>query len=285
MLELVGIPAAARKRAGGYSMGMRQRLGLAGALLGDPQVLILDEPANGLDPEGIRWLRGFLRHLADEGKTLLISSHMLAEVEQTVDDVVIIANGRRVAQGTDGRAARRADGLRPHVRPGPALARPCAPRGLTVTPERAAACASRPRTSPRRRRRPRAATSPIHELRTEQTRPRGRSSSSSPRARSTATATSRCRWRPAERDAVADQEGASVMTAAITSEFRKFFTTRLWWGMAIAIFVAGAGVRRALRVRLHQRRRHGGPGAAAAGTDDRDSPTAVFTGGLRSATC
>jgi len=100
LLELVGIPAAARKRAGGYSMGMRQRLGLAGALLGDPRVIILDEPANGLDPEGIRWLRGFLRHLADEGRTLLISSHMLSEVEQTVDDVVIIANGKRVAQGT-----------------------------------------------------------------------------------------------------------------------------------------------------------------------------------------
>ena len=100
LLELVGIPAAARKRAGGYSMGMRQRLGLAGALLGDPRVIILDEPANGLDPEGIRWLRGFLRQLADEGRTLLISSHMLSEVEQTVDDVVIIANGKRVAQGT-----------------------------------------------------------------------------------------------------------------------------------------------------------------------------------------
>jgi ABC-2 type transport system ATP-binding protein len=102
LLELVGIPAAARKRAGGYSMGMRQRLGLAAALLGDPHVLLLDEPANGLDPEGIRWLRGFLRHLADEGRTLLISSHMLSEVEQTVDDVVIIANGKRVAQGTVG---------------------------------------------------------------------------------------------------------------------------------------------------------------------------------------
>jgi ABC-2 type transport system ATP-binding protein len=99
MLELVGIPAAAGKRAGGYSMGMRQRLGLAAALLGDPQVLILDEPANGLDPEGIRWLRGFLRHLSTQGKTVLISSHMLQEVEQTVDDVVIIANGRLVKQG------------------------------------------------------------------------------------------------------------------------------------------------------------------------------------------
>ncbi|GAB3069793.1 ABC transporter ATP-binding protein [Phycicoccus sp. Root101] len=100
MLELVGIPAAARKRAGGYSMGMRQRLGLAAAMLGDPQVLILDEPANGLDPEGIRWLRGFLRHLSGQGKTVLISSHMLQEVEQTVDDVVIITNGQLVKQGT-----------------------------------------------------------------------------------------------------------------------------------------------------------------------------------------
>jgi ABC-2 type transport system ATP-binding protein len=99
MLELVGIPAAAKKRAGGYSMGMRQRLGLAAAMLGDPQVLILDEPANGLDPEGIRWLRGFLRHLSAEGKTILVSSHMLQEVEQTVDDVVIISNGKLVKQG------------------------------------------------------------------------------------------------------------------------------------------------------------------------------------------
>ncbi|MFZ1287232.1 MAG: ABC transporter ATP-binding protein [Candidatus Phosphoribacter sp.] len=100
LLDLVGIPAPARQRAGGYSMGMRQRLGLAAALLGDPQVLLLDEPANGLDPEGIRWLREFLRHLASTGKTVLISSHMLSEVEQTVDDVVIIANGRSVAQGS-----------------------------------------------------------------------------------------------------------------------------------------------------------------------------------------
>ncbi|SOC52817.1 ABC transporter ATP-binding protein [Ornithinimicrobium cerasi] len=101
LLELVGIPAAARKRAGDYSMGMRQRLGLAGALLGDPDVLLLDEPANGLDPEGIRWMRGFMQHLArDQGKTVLVSSHMLSEVEQTVEDVVIIANGHLVREGT-----------------------------------------------------------------------------------------------------------------------------------------------------------------------------------------
>lgn len=102
LLELTGIPAAARKRAGGYSMGMRQRLGLAAALIGDPRLLVLDEPANGLDPEGIRWLRGFLRHLASEGRTVLISSHLLQEVEQTVDDVVIISNGRLVREGTVG---------------------------------------------------------------------------------------------------------------------------------------------------------------------------------------
>ncbi|PZU43640.1 MAG: ABC transporter ATP-binding protein [Arsenicicoccus sp.] len=101
LLDLVGIPAAARKKAGGYSMGMRQRLGLAAALLGDPDVLLLDEPANGLDPEGIRWMRGFMRHLAQEqGKTVLVSSHLLGEVEQTVEDVVIIANGRMARQGT-----------------------------------------------------------------------------------------------------------------------------------------------------------------------------------------
>jgi ABC-2 type transport system ATP-binding protein len=98
---MTGIPAFARKRAGGYSTGMRQRLALAQSLLGDPRLLILDEPANGLDPEGIRWLRGFLRHLSDDqGKTVLLSSHLLQEVEQTVDDVVIIANGALVKQGT-----------------------------------------------------------------------------------------------------------------------------------------------------------------------------------------
>jgi ABC-2 type transport system ATP-binding protein len=100
LFELTGIPAFARKRAGGYSTGMRQRLALAQSLLGDPRLLILDEPANGLDPEGIRWLRGFLRHLCDDqGKTVLVSSHLLQEVEQTVDDVVIIANGTLVRQG------------------------------------------------------------------------------------------------------------------------------------------------------------------------------------------
>ncbi|SDD55806.1 ABC-2 type transport system ATP-binding protein [Sanguibacter gelidistatuariae] len=96
LLEQVGLGQAARRRVGGYSLGMRQRLALATTLLGDPQVLLLDEPSNGLDPEGIRWLRGFLRHLAGQGKTVLVSSHMLSEVQQSVDDVVIIAAGRLI---------------------------------------------------------------------------------------------------------------------------------------------------------------------------------------------
>jgi ABC-2 type transport system ATP-binding protein len=96
MLELVDLGDAARRRAGGFSLGMTQRLGLAGALLGDPQILVLDEPANGLDPEGIRWLRDFLRNLAAEGRTVLLSSHVLSEVAQTVDEVVVINHGRLV---------------------------------------------------------------------------------------------------------------------------------------------------------------------------------------------
>ena len=95
-LGLVGLSDSAKRSVGGFSLGMRQRLQLAAALLGDPGVLVLDEPANGLDPEGIAWLRSFLRYLAAEGRTVLVSSHVLSEVEQTVDDVVIIANGRLV---------------------------------------------------------------------------------------------------------------------------------------------------------------------------------------------
>jgi ABC-2 type transport system ATP-binding protein len=100
VLRQVGLAEAANRRVGGFSLGMRQRLGLAAALLGDPEVLLLDEPANGLDPEGIHWLRGLIRGQADEGRTVLVSSHVLAEVAQTVDQVVIIARGRLVAQST-----------------------------------------------------------------------------------------------------------------------------------------------------------------------------------------
>ena len=98
VLALVDMREAARRRVKGYSLGMRQRLGLAAALLGDPEVLVLDEPANGLDPQGIRWLRDFLRGLAAEGRTILISSHVLSEVAQSVDEVVIIHRGRLVRQ-------------------------------------------------------------------------------------------------------------------------------------------------------------------------------------------
>ena len=100
VLKLVELDAAGGRRVKGYSLGMRQRLSLAGALLGDPQALVLDEPANGLDPQGIRWLRDFLRARAAEGRTVLISSHVLAEVAQTVDEVVVISRGRLAAQGT-----------------------------------------------------------------------------------------------------------------------------------------------------------------------------------------
>jgi ABC-2 type transport system ATP-binding protein len=101
MLELVDLDAAAaRKRVAQYSLGMRQRLGIAHAMLGDPQVLILDEPANGLDPEGMRWIRGLLRDFASRGGTVLLSSHLLHEVEAIADHFVVIAGGRVVAQGT-----------------------------------------------------------------------------------------------------------------------------------------------------------------------------------------
>jgi ABC-2 type transport system ATP-binding protein len=100
VLELCGLTVAANRKFKGYSLGMRQRIGIAAAMLGDPRVLILDEPANGLDPEGIRWMRGLLQSLADDGRTILVSSHQLAEIEQLADDVVIIADGRLVRQGT-----------------------------------------------------------------------------------------------------------------------------------------------------------------------------------------
>ena len=100
VLALVELQGAAKRRVKGYSLGMRQRLGLAAALLGDPDLLVLDEPANGLDPEGVRWLRDFLRDFASGGRTVLISSHVLAEVAQTVDQVLIINHGRLVTEST-----------------------------------------------------------------------------------------------------------------------------------------------------------------------------------------
>jgi ABC-2 type transport system ATP-binding protein len=100
VLELVELTEAANKRTKNYSLGMKQRLALAGAILGDPQVLILDEPANGLDPLGIAWLRKFLRSLAGSGRTILVSSHQLAEMQNTVDDVIIMHRGKLVTSGS-----------------------------------------------------------------------------------------------------------------------------------------------------------------------------------------
>ena len=113
VLKLVDLSDAAGRRAGGYSLGMRQRLSLAGALLGDPQVLILDEPANGLDPQGIRWLRELLRSLVSEGRTIFLSSHVLGEIEQIADEVVIIHRGKFVEHASTAElAARSAGGIR-----------------------------------------------------------------------------------------------------------------------------------------------------------------------------
>ena len=127
MLELTGIADAADRRVGGFSMGMRQRLGLRSRLLGDPGVLVLDEPINGLDPEGIRWIRGLLQQLADEGRTVLVSSHLLSEVQQSVERVVIIAKGRIVYEGTldalGGRRERAGGRSRPRS-PAPRARRP-----------------------------------------------------------------------------------------------------------------------------------------------------------------
>ncbi|QGU01217.1 putative ABC transporter ATP-binding protein YxlF [Corynebacterium kalinowskii] len=100
VLGLVGLSEVAGKRAGGFSLGMGQRLGLATALLGDPGVLLLDEPVNGLDPEGIRWVRSFLKSLAAEGRSVLVSSHMLSEMALTADDLVVIGRGRLIAETT-----------------------------------------------------------------------------------------------------------------------------------------------------------------------------------------
>ncbi|WP_265520188.1 ABC transporter ATP-binding protein [Oerskovia flava] len=100
VLELVGLDRAGGRRVRTYSLGMRQRLGLAAALLGDPQVLVLDEPANGLDPAGMRWLRDVLRTFADDGGTVLLASHVLAEVTQVADDLVVVGQGRVIADGS-----------------------------------------------------------------------------------------------------------------------------------------------------------------------------------------
>jgi ABC-2 type transport system ATP-binding protein len=132
-LALVAMTDVADRRVRGYSLGMRQRLGLAGALLGDPEVLILDEPGNGLDPGGMAWLRGFLRHLADQGRTILVSSHVLAEVAQTVDQVIIIARGRLVTQSSlEALTTRAVQGVRVRTGQAPELLDRLRARGLAA---------------------------------------------------------------------------------------------------------------------------------------------------------
>ncbi|NUP50120.1 MAG: ATP-binding cassette domain-containing protein [Catenulispora sp.] len=116
VLEEVGLSGVARRRVGGFSLGMKQRLGIATALLGDPPVLLFDEPLNGLDPEGVLWVRGLFRRLADEGRTVLVSSHMMSEMEHTADDLVVIGRGELIAAEPLGAFAARGSGLRVVVR-------------------------------------------------------------------------------------------------------------------------------------------------------------------------
>ena len=111
MLEITGLEKAADRRAGKFSLGMSQRLGIAAALLGDPAVLLLDEPVNGLDPEGIRWIRNLLKNLAAHGRTVLVSSHLISEVAQTADRLVVIGQGRLLAQTTVAELSARSNSL------------------------------------------------------------------------------------------------------------------------------------------------------------------------------
>ena len=208
LLELVALKDAANRRAGGYSLGMRQRLGLAAALLGDPKVLVLDEPANGLDPQGIRWLRDFLRRLAAEGRAVLVSSHVLAEVAQTADDVVVINKGRSVAQAPlDEIMARSGGGMKvagPDVRK---LGESCTPQGAKVTGD---ADRDRRQGPQRRADRPRDRRAPARDLRARARRLERwrRSSSSSPTA-----------------------DGRPVMTRLVGAELFKLRTTRTFYGL------------------------------------------------------
>jgi ABC-2 type transport system ATP-binding protein len=136
MLEEVGLASAARRRVGGFSLGMRQRLGIAAALLGDPAALIFDEPVNGLDPDGVRWVRQLMRTLADEGRTVLVSSHLIAEMELTADRLVIIGRGRLIAETSlADLAARHPQGARVRTNREAELASALAAAGATVTPE------------------------------------------------------------------------------------------------------------------------------------------------------
>jgi ABC-2 type transport system ATP-binding protein len=135
VLELVGLGDVARRRVGTFSLGMRQRLGIAGALLGDPGILLFDEPANGLDPEGILWIRRFMQSLARQGRTVFVSSHLLSEMSQMADDLVVIGRGRLIAQGSVADFVQRAAGSWVFVRSpqAPALAEAVGARGGRVS--------------------------------------------------------------------------------------------------------------------------------------------------------
>ena len=132
VLGLVGLCDVAGRRVGGFSLGMRQRLSLAGALLGDPGVLVFDEPLNGLDPDGIRWLRGLLRELAAQNRTVLVSSHLLSEVAHTVDEVVVLARGRLMAQTALSDLVARTSVVRARTPDAPRLLKVLAAAGLQV---------------------------------------------------------------------------------------------------------------------------------------------------------
>lgn len=141
VLEMVGLTPAAKRKFKGYSLGMRQRLGIAAAMIGDPKVLILDEPANGLDPEGIRWMREFLRAFAAQGRTVFVSSHLLSEMELLADDVIIIAAGKMIATGSIQTILSQASGGRVRVRTpdAEALTAELVKSGAVVTPDESGA--------------------------------------------------------------------------------------------------------------------------------------------------
>jgi ABC-2 type transport system ATP-binding protein len=135
VIEMTGLDGVADKRVGGFSLGMGQRLGIAAAMLGDPQTLILDEPVNGLDPEGVKWVRTMVRHLAGEGRTVFISSHLMSEMAQTADDLLVIGRGRIIAAGamTEVIAAARRAAVRVVTPRSDDLAELLTDRGATVT--------------------------------------------------------------------------------------------------------------------------------------------------------
>jgi ABC-2 type transport system ATP-binding protein len=168
VLRLVELHDAAKRRVKGYSLGMRQRLGLAAALLGDPELLVLDEPANGLDPEGVRWLRDFLRAFAAEGHTVLVSSHVLAEVAQTVDQVLIVSHGRLVAESSlDELTARVGDAVRVRSPQQARLAEALRREGIAATASNEHALLVHGATAERVGDIAFAAAIPVHELVTE----------------------------------------------------------------------------------------------------------------------